>query len=67
VLVPTVFEWDVEGGAAWLAFIAVIVVVAAGWPLFIGQGPLERLLSSSSRRTAALVVRHLAPRPQPSS
>jgi uncharacterized membrane protein YeiB len=64
VIVPTVFAWDVEGVATWLAFIAVIVVAATGWRLLIGQGPLERLLSSSSRR-AALAVRR--PAPQPSS
>ena len=65
VIVPTVFAWDVEGVATWLAFIAVIVVVATGWRLLIGQGPLERLLSSSSRRAAARAVRR--PAAQPSS
>jgi hypothetical protein len=42
-------------------------VVATGWRLAIGQGPLERLLSTSSRRAAALAVRNLAPQPRPSS
>jgi hypothetical protein len=45
----------------------VIIVVATGWRRLLGQGPLERLLSTSSRRAAALAVRHLAPQPQPSS
>jgi uncharacterized membrane protein YeiB len=67
VIAPTVLGWDFEGGLAWLAFIAVIAVVATGWRLLLGQGPLERLLSESSRLAAALAVRHLAPRPQPSS
>ena len=67
VLVPTVLDWDVEGGATWLASIAVMVVLSTGWRLALGQGPLERLLSTTSRRAAALVVRHVAPRPQPSS
>jgi uncharacterized membrane protein YeiB len=67
VLVPTVLDWDVEGGATWLAFIAVMVVLSTGWRLTLGQGPLERLLSTTSRRAAALAVRHLAPRSQPSS
>jgi len=67
VLAPAVLDEYPEGGWAWLAFIAVTVVVATGWRLAIGQGPLERLLSTSSRRAAALAVRHLAPRPQPSS
>jgi hypothetical protein len=40
-------------------------VVATGWRLLIGQGPLERLLSSSSRRAAARAVRR--PAAQPSS
>jgi hypothetical protein len=51
----------------WLAFIAVMVVISTGWRLLLGQGPLERLLSSSSRRAAALAVRYLAPQPRPSS
>jgi uncharacterized membrane protein YeiB len=67
VLVPTVLDWDVEGGATWLAFIAVMVVLSTGWRLTLGQGPLERLLSTTSRRAAALAVRHLTPRSQPSS
>jgi hypothetical protein len=67
VLAPAVLDWDFDGVATWLAFIIVIIVVATGWRLAIGQGPLERLLSGSSRRAAALAVRHLAPRPQPSS
>jgi uncharacterized membrane protein YeiB len=67
VLVPTVLDWDVEGGATWLASIAVMVVLSTGWRLALGQGPLERLLSTTSRRAAALVVRHVVPRPQPSS
>ena len=67
VLAPTLLDWDFEGGPTWLAFIAVMVVLATGWRRVLGQGPLERLLSSSSRRAAALAVRHLAPRPQPSS
>jgi uncharacterized membrane protein YeiB len=67
VIAPAVLDWDFDGVATWLAFIAVIIVVATGWRLAIGQGPLERLLSGSSRRAAALAVRHLAPRPQPSS
>jgi uncharacterized membrane protein YeiB len=67
VLAPTLLDWDFEGVATWLAFIAVMIVVATGWRLLLGQGPLERLLSSSSRRAATLAVRHLAPRPQPSS
>ena len=53
--------------AAWLAFITVMVVLATGWRLILGEGPLERLLSSSSGAAAALAVRHLAPRPPPSS
>jgi uncharacterized membrane protein YeiB len=67
VLAPAVLDEYPEGGWAWLAFVAATVVVATGWRLSLGQGPLERLLSESSRRAAALAVRHLAPRPQPSS
>ena len=67
IIALAVLDWDFDGVATWLAFSAVIIVVATGWRLAIGQGPLERLLSSSSRRAAALAVRHLAPRPQPSS
>ena len=67
IITPAALDWDFDGVATWLAFIAVIIVVATGWRLAIGQGPLERLLSGSSRRAAALAVRHLAPRPQPSS
>jgi uncharacterized membrane protein len=67
VIAPAVLDWDFESVAAWLASIAVMVVLATGWRLVLGQGPLERLLSSSSRTAAALAVRHLAPRPQPSS
>jgi len=63
VLAPAVLDEYPEGGWAWLAFIAVTVVVATGWRLAIGQGPLERLLSTSSRRAAALAVRNLAPQP----
>ena len=67
IIAPAVLDWDFDGVATWLAFIAVMVVLATGWRLVLGQGPLERLLSSSSRRAAALAVRHLAPRPQPGS
>src|SRR5215218_7566442 len=67
VLAPAVLDEYPEGGWAWLAFIAVTVVVATGWRLAIGQGPLERLLSTSSRSAAALAVRNLAPQPRPSS
>ena len=67
ILAPAVLDRDFDGVATWLAFIAVMVVLATGWRRLLGQGPLERLLSSSSRRAAALAVRHLAPRPQPSS
>jgi uncharacterized membrane protein YeiB len=67
IIAPAVLDRDFDGVATWLAFIAVMVVVATGWRLVLGQGPLERLLSSSSRRAAALAVRHLAPRPQPGS
>jgi uncharacterized membrane protein len=67
VIAPALLDQYPEGGLTWLAFIAVIVVLATGWRLVLGQGPLERLLSSSSRRAAALVVPHLAPLPRPSS
>jgi uncharacterized membrane protein YeiB len=67
IIAPAVLDEYPEGGWTWLAFVAVTVVAATGWRLAIGQGPLERLLSDSSRRAAALVVRHLAPQPQPSS
>ena len=67
VVAPAVLGEDPEGGWAWLAFIAVTVVVATGWRLVMGQGPLERLLSTSSRSAAALAVRHVAPRPRPAS
>jgi uncharacterized membrane protein YeiB len=67
VLAPAVLDEYPEGGWVWLAFIAVTVVVATGWRLAIGQGPLERLLSTSSRSAAALAVQHLTPQPQPSS
>jgi uncharacterized membrane protein YeiB len=67
ILAPAVLDWDFDGVGTWLAFIAVIIVVATGWRRLLGQGPLERLLSTSSRRAAALAVRHLAPQPQPSS
>ncbi|MBB3085475.1 heparan-alpha-glucosaminide N-acetyltransferase domain-containing protein [Geodermatophilus sabuli] len=67
VFAPAVLDWDVEGVATWMAFIGVIVVLATGWHLVVGQGPLEKLLSSSSHRAAALAVRHRASRPQPSS
>jgi uncharacterized membrane protein YeiB len=67
VIAPTVLDWDFEGVATWLAFMSVIAVVATGWRPLLGQGPLERLLSSSSRRAAALAVRYLAPEPQSSS
>ena len=67
VVVPAVLPEYPEGGWAWPAFIAGTVVVATGWRLAIGQGPLERLLSTSSRSAAALAVRHLAPRPRPAS
>jgi uncharacterized membrane protein YeiB len=60
VIAPAVLDWDFEGVAAWMAFITVMVVLATGWRLVLGQGPLERLLSSSSRAAAALVVRHRA-------
>ena len=63
VVAPAVLPDYPEGGWAWLAFVAVTVVVATGWRLAIGQGPLERLLSTSSRSAAALAARHLAPRP----
>jgi uncharacterized membrane protein YeiB len=66
VIAPTLLDRDFEGGPTWLAFIAVIVVLSTGWRLVLGQGPLERLLSDSSRRAATLAVRHLAPQPQPS-
>ena len=66
VFVSTVLGWDFEGVATWLAFIAVMIVLATGWRMVLGQGPLERLLSTSSRRAAALIARHLAPQPQPS-
>ena len=55
VIAPAVLDWDFESVAAWLAFITVMVVLATGWRLILGQGPLERLLSSSSRAAAALV------------
>ncbi|SDM08535.1 Uncharacterized membrane protein YeiB [Geodermatophilus siccatus] len=67
VVVPTVLGWDVEGGAPWLASIAVMVVLSTGWRLTLGQGPLERLLSTTSRRAAALAARYLAPQLRPSS
>jgi hypothetical protein len=60
-------DWDFEGIATWLALIAAMVVLSTGWRLLLGQGPPKRLLSDSSRRAAALAVRHLAPRPQPLS
>lgn len=66
IIAPAVIDWDSDGIATWLVFIAVVIVVATGWRLAIGQGPLERLLSSTSRRAAPLAVRHLAPKPQPS-
>ncbi len=67
VLAPAVLVEYPEGGWAWLAFIAVTVVVATGWRLAVGQGPLERLLSTSSRWAAAQVVRRLGSPLQPSS
>jgi uncharacterized membrane protein len=67
VIAPAVLDWDFDGIATWLAFIAVMIVLATGWRMVLGQGPLERLLSTSSRRAVALVARHLAPQPQPSS
>jgi len=56
VIAPAVLDWDFESVAAWLASITVMVVLATGWRLVLGQGPLERLLSSSSRTAAALAV-----------
>jgi uncharacterized membrane protein YeiB len=67
VIAPAMLDWDFDGVATWLASIAVMVVLATGWRMVLGQGPLEWLLSTSSRRTAALAARYLAPRPQPSS
>ncbi len=67
VLAPAVLDEYPEGGWAWLAFIAVTVVVATCWRTLLGQGPLERLLSASSGRAAALAARHLALGPQSSS
>jgi uncharacterized membrane protein YeiB len=67
VIAPAVLDWDFDGVATWLASIAVMIVLATGWRMVFGQGPLEWLLSTSSRRAAALVARHLAPPPQPSS
>jgi uncharacterized membrane protein len=64
VIAPAALDEYPEGGWTWLAFIAATVVLATGWRLLLGQGPLERLLSTSSRRAAALAVRHLTPRPQ---
>jgi len=65
VIAPAVLDWDFDGVATWLAFMAVIVVAATAWRILVGQGPLERLLSSSSRRAAALAVRRLEPRSRP--
>jgi uncharacterized membrane protein YeiB len=49
------------GGRIWLVFIAGVIVFAVAWRLLIGRGPLERLLSWSSNRAAALSVRTPAP------
>ena len=48
VIAPAVLDWDFESVAAWLAYTR-WSVLATGWRLVLGQGPLERLLSSSSR------------------
>src|SRR3954469_8383437 len=65
VIAPAVLDWDFDGVATWLAFMAVIVVAATAWRMLVGQGPLERLLSGSSRRAAALAVWRLEPRSRP--
>ncbi len=64
IIAPAALDEYPEGGWTWLAFIAATVVLATGWRPLLGQGPLERLLSTSSRRAAALAVRHLTPPPQ---
>jgi uncharacterized membrane protein YeiB len=45
----------------WLLFTAAAVVFAVGWRLLAGRGPLERVLSWSSNRAAALVGPAAAP------
>ncbi|MDK3258429.1 heparan-alpha-glucosaminide N-acetyltransferase domain-containing protein [Blastococcus capsensis] len=42
------------GPGTWLAFAGYAVLAATIWRIVLGQGPLERLLTWSSRRTAAL-------------
>ena len=37
---------------SWLAYVLVTVVLATAWRLLLGRGPLERLLTWSSRRAA---------------
>jgi uncharacterized membrane protein YeiB len=49
------------GGRIWLLFIAGVILFAVAWRLLIGRGPLERLLTWSSNRVAALAVRTSAP------
>jgi hypothetical protein len=52
---------DVSGGTAWIIFTAGAVAFAVAWRLFAGRGPLERLLTWSSNRAAALPDRTPAP------
>jgi uncharacterized membrane protein YeiB len=63
VVAPAVLDRDFDGAATWLGSSAAMVVLSSGWRPALGQGPLERLLSSSSRRAAALAVRRPGPRP----
>ena len=49
------------GGRIWLLLIAGVILFAVAWRLLIGRGPLERLLTWSSNRVAALAVRTSAP------
>ncbi len=44
--------WDMSGNQVYLWFVLVTLAVASLWRLTLGRGPLERLLTWSSRRVA---------------
>src|SRR3569833_89363 len=43
---------DYDDNGPWVAYVLVSIVFATVWRLFLGRGPLERLLTWSSNRAA---------------
>jgi uncharacterized membrane protein YeiB len=43
---------DYDDNGPWVAYVLVSIVFATAWRLFLGRGPLERLLTWSSNRAA---------------